>query len=89
MVATAEIDILFILVSGIYVTAVVVFPSSKVVSNCENIYPIKQSIPYKMKYIKTSIIGGKKAGEIPDFDAGQQVRQEGGRFSIWRDFLSS
>ena len=30
-VATAEIDILFILVSGIYVTTVVVFPSSEVV----------------------------------------------------------
>ncbi len=38
-VATAEIDILIILVSGIYVTATVVFPSSKVVSHCENIYP--------------------------------------------------
>ena len=31
LVATAEIDILIILVSGIYVTAIVVFPSSKVV----------------------------------------------------------
>ena len=44
LVATARTDILIILVSGIYVTAVVVFPSSKVVNYSENIYPIKQSI---------------------------------------------
>ena len=36
LVATARIAILNILVSGIYVTTVVVFPSSKVVSDCEN-----------------------------------------------------
>ena len=41
-VATAEIDILTTLVSGIYVTAVVVFPSSNIVSYCENIYPLKR-----------------------------------------------
>ena len=43
LVATARIDILTILVSGIYVTAVVVFPSSNIVSYCENIYPLKRS----------------------------------------------
>ena len=39
LVATAEIDILIILVSDIYVTATVVFPSSEVVYHYENIYP--------------------------------------------------
>ena len=63
-VATARIDILIILISDIYVTVVVVFPSSKVVSNCENIYLMKQSKhnetikTYTMKYIQTSIQGG-------------------------------
>ena len=44
LVTTARINILIILVSGIYVIIVVVFPSSEVVSHCENISPMKQSI---------------------------------------------
>ena len=44
LVATAEIDILILLVSGIFVTATVVFPSSQVVIHRENNYPMKLSI---------------------------------------------
>ena len=51
-VATAENTILNILVSSIYVTTVVVFPSSKVVRHCKNIYPMKQSIHIQWNILK-------------------------------------
>ena len=52
LVATAEIAILNILVSSIYITAVVVFPSSEVVSYSENIYPMKLSIHIQRNILK-------------------------------------
>ena len=100
LVVTVKNDILIILISGIYVTAVVVFPSSKFVYHCENIYLFKQSRQTQLNKFKHLSKAGyrqekgrKKAGKrrekLLGFDAGQQLRREGGRFSICREFLCS
>ncbi len=52
LVATAKINILIILVSVIYATTIVVFPSSEVVYHCENIYPMKLSIHIQRNILK-------------------------------------
>ena len=67
LVTTAEIDILILLVSGIYVTATVVFPSSAIVKistlwNSQYIYNEMYS-----DYNSRRDVGEKKAGENPQF----------------------